>query len=1447
MRKGSQVMLLRRWIGAIGMALLAIAGYAQSPNCQIRHFSRELSSRYVEDIVQDQTGFIYLGTRNGLCRYDGHEFRFFKSYPGDACRLSHNRINTLRVSSLNNLWCLAHDLKCYLFDPQTERFYDPLSVLELEGDSSIHNVYSLPQGVSYLVGSEWVIRVDEKMLDKEQPSPQAFDCYRLGSSQLAGTRVVSIERDWEGNEWILTNETVKVIGQDKRIEQRGAVAMCVADDAVWLVERNGTLSRYLNGAVEPRHIRMPKAHGEARNIQFISKGVLGIATELGLSIFHAASNRFEFVPLEGGAVNRFWVDSQGVLWIFTDRTGLYRYNPVTRECRYLCNHPQDMLLENENEIFWHEDNQGRIYVVPTNGVLAYYDAERGTLELLQSNDATGAFKGHTRGYLVDYQRNIWCAEVEGVSCISIQPGAFRHQQLSESSDTRAMLFDRHERIWFSSRDRTVYLYDNNFSLIGYLAADGRITSTPTSFGAPIYCFHEDEDGVIWMGSRFAGLYRLIPMQENSYQVERYIHQPEDAYSLSDDNIYDLHRDRHGRLWVATYGGGLNLVDESNSSLRFIHAGNELSYPVEKQSQVREIEETPDYLLLGTTNGLVYFRNEDIAPEKLCFCTCEVQEAKDDGLLSNDVRDIHYSSAGDLYLLAFSGGLSRLAIDRAGEVHFRHFTQKEGLPSEQVLSMIEDSNGGQWVISETLAFRFDPVTSHFETFGDRYSDEDFYFSEAKPLLHGDCLITGVSDGFCIVPTEESPSHFEPPLVLTELTIEGKSERRGVGNQRKVVLQPNERDLQLAFTALDYVNPDAIRYTYRLEGEHDSWQNLGKQRNIHFVDLAAGKYTLVIRSTNSNGRWTANDYRLRIEVRPSFWETGWAWVLYLLVLAMLVYGLVYMLQLRSRVKMEQDLSDIKLRFFTDISHELRTPLTLISTPVEMILSGEHLSPQGHDQMMVIRHNTQRLMTLVNQILDFRKLESKKMRLLLEQTDVLAVVRQNMMHFRLLAKEHQLDFHLNSSEEHIEGWVDRDKLEKILFNLLSNAFKYTPDGKSITVHVARQEKQLLLEVMDEGVGMDETMQHRLFQRFETLSKLNLFKPSSGIGLSLVNELVQLLGGSIEVESAPGVGSRFTVMLPMTREAFENDPQADFLLGDAVAIEKREADELALNAVTSLPASEASLLNRQACILLVEDNEELRSMLRTILQEEYRVVEAADGEEGLAKAREQLPDLVLSDVFMPNMDGLEMVRHLKEDPRTARMAIVLLSAKASLDDRIEGLAEGVDDYLPKPFHASYLMARIRSLIERRRELQQRLLTEMSVAVETEQPEEESVAPEVRFLQQATAVIERHLDDCDWNIDSFASEMCLSHTALFQKLKQAVGLSPLEFLREIRLKKACQLICEGNHNIASISYMVGFSDPKYFTRVFKKRFGIPPSRYGETSPEAAFVGESESATDDAS
>ncbi|MBR5849862.1 MAG: response regulator, partial [Alistipes sp.] len=1095
-------------------------------------------------------------------------------------------------------------------------------------------------------------------------------------------------------------------------------------------------------------------------------------------------------------------------------------------------------------IFWHEDSNGNIFLTPHGGTFCRYNPESRKLELLQS-ESDEPYCRSTRRYCVDKQENIWIAETIGATCLTPYRQTPKPIAITES-DTKALLIDRHDRIWMTSRDHTICLFDQQERLLGYLGRDGRLHRERTLFDAAIYCLHEDEDGTIWMGSLNNGLFRLTETSPQHYHIDQFTHDPHDTYSLSHNRIYDICRDHRGRLWIGSYNGGLNLVEgEKGDRPRFFHDLNRLRYPQPVFDQIRTFEEIGDWLFIGTTRGLVIYSTDFDEPEQATYYTYQTSALEGNSFPSNDIHDIHYTSSGEIYLLAFSGGLSRVIPEKSTPEHLfcETLTSKDGLPSEQVLAMIEEPNtGAQWLETETGLFRFDSSKRRVESFATQYRSQDYIFSEAKPLLRNNQMYVGTTNGLYSIPIDAQDSHFIPPLRLTEIRIKGEVRTCGVDQLRHIDLQSDERNLYLAFAALDYTNPSAIHYAYRIRNVKESWnevsdwQMLKSQNYVHFMHLEPGDYAIEIRSTNSEGQWIDDTLSLSLSVAPTFWETGWAWLFYAVILLLVILIPVTILYLRGKIAMEQRLSATKLRFYTNISHELRTPLTLITAPIDLLLRREQLTEEGRRELAIVRRNTQRLIHTINQILDFRKIENLKMRLLLEQGDLLPLVRHAMSHFDLQAEEHRIDYRLRCDEEQLQGWFDRDKLEKILFNLLSNAFKYTPDGRSIQVCLATRQGVLQLQVIDQGEGMDEVTKKRIFARFETLMRANLFKPSSGIGLSLVHELTLLHGGSIEVDSEVGRGSCFTVTLPINQEAFAAMNHVDFLMDDQTA----SAVSNDLPAATTLSELETATpqqdntphteeASERWSILLVEDNDELRTMMRNILSAEYTVFEAADGEEGLAIAREQLPHMVISDIMMPRMDGLEMVRKIKEDNNTSHALILLLSAKSSLDDRIQGLEQGVDDYIPKPFHASYLLARIHSLIARRQELQQQLLAQMVAVDITQTNTEEYVTPELLFMRKATAVIEAHLDNCEWSIDDFASEMCLSSPALYRKLRAVVDLSPVEFVREVRLKKACQLIRERHHSIAAISDMVGFSDPKYFTRVFKKRFGIPPSQYHET------------------
>lgn len=537
--------------------------------------------------------------------------------------------------------------------------------------------------------------------------------------------------------------------------------------------------------------------------------------------------------------------------------------------------------------------------------------------------------------------------------------------------------------------------------------------------------------------------------------------------------------------------------------------------------------------------------------------------------------------------------------------------------------------------------------------------------------------------------------------------------------KLVLSHQENIFSVHFAALDYTNPQNIQYAYILDGFEKQWTFADKQRSVTYTNLPKGEYVLRVRSTNSDGVWVDNERILDIVILPSFWETPIAYVLYILFILIIILVAVYILftiyRLKHEVSVEQQISDIKLRFFTNISHELRTPLTLIAGPVEQVLKNDRLPADAREQLVVVERNTSRMLRLVNQILDFRKIQNKKMKMQVQRVDIVPFVRKVMDNFEAVAEEHRIDFLFQTEKEHLYLWVDADKLEKIVFNLLSNAFKYTPNGKMITMFIREDENTVSIGVQDQGIGIAENKKKSLFVRFENLVDKNLFnQASTGIGLSLVKELVEMHKATISVDSRLGEGSCFKVDFLKGKEHY--DKETEFILEDAEApVRMGQVVDIANSSIQSetlIPDDSEKIEavyeedaakeeNSKELMLLVEDNQELREFLRSIFTPMYRVVEAADGREGANKALKYLPDIIISDVMMPEKDGIEMTRELRADMTTSHIPIILLTAKTTIESKLEGLEYGADDYITKPFSATYLQARVENLLMQRKKLQ--------------------------------------------------------------------------------------------------------------------------------------------------
>ena len=1040
-------------------------------------------------------------------------------------------------------------------------------------------------------------------------------------------------------------------------------------------------------------------------------------------------------------------------------------------------------------------------------------------------------------------------------------------------------------MWVGLKDGMIRLYDSNRKFIGHLTGNGTISPTGTPMEGTAYFILQDSKGIIWIATKGNGLVRAEQTSPTgmSYKLTRYQHDANDMYSLSDNNVYCVYEDHHGRIWAATFAGGINYISqgEHGETVFINHRNNLKGYPIDVCYKARFItSDNNGRLWVGTTTGAVAFDENFKKPEDIQFHHFSRVPNDTKSLSNNDVHWIIATQQKELYLATFGGGLNKLiSISENGHGEFKSYSVLDGLSSDVLLSIREDHKQNLWISTENGICKFVPSGERFENYDERSISFRVRFSEAaSTLTSGGDMLFGTSNGlFMFTPDSIRKSSYVPPVVFSKLMVANEDVIPGeksilkvdLDDTQELVLSHDENIFSVQYAALDYTNPQNIQYAYILDGFEKQWTFADRQRSVTYTNLPKGDYIFRVRSTNSDGVWVDNERILNITILPSFWETPLAYVLYVCFVLLIIFVAVYILftiyRLKHEVSVEQQISDIKLRFFTNISHELRTPLTLIAGPVEQVLKNDKLPADAREQLVVVERNTNRMLRLVNQILDFRKIQNKKMKMQVQQLNVVAFVRKIMDNFESVAEEHNIDFLFQTEKEALNLWVDADKFEKIVFNLLSNAFKYTPNGKMITVFIREDEGTVSVGVQDQGIGIAENKRKSLFVRFENLVDKNIFnQASSGIGLSLVKELVEMHKATISVDSRLGEGSCFKVDFLKGKEHYNSS--VEFILEDSVApLSMERIVDIANSslqteaAIADAPDLEVSAVKEEAeessskeLMLLVEDNQELRSFLRSIFASTYRVVEASDGMEGWSKALKYLPDIIISDVMMPEKDGIEMTRELRADMTTSHIPIILLTAKTTIESKLEGLEYGADDYITKPFSATYLQARVENLLMQRKKLQnfyRDSLTHVTVSETpvaqgetlaghaSAEPEssvaEEPAMPEMspndrKFMDKLVDLMEQNMDNGELVVDDLVRELAVSRSVFFKKLKTLTGLAPIEFIKEMRIKRAAQLIETGEFNMTQISYMVGINDPRYFSKCFKAQVGMTPTEYRE-------------------
>lgn len=1461
--------------------LIALEAKTQ-PECTFTYYSSEdgLSQNTIMSILQDHKGNMWFSTWDGINRFDGYSFKTYKARLDNQIVLTHNRVDQLYEDKYGFLWLQTYDNHAYRFDPRLETFERIPAEHEAGENVLVTQIEVLSNGsVWLLTETEGAIRAITNPRNHQITS----EWYSLQAGTFPATRVYDIYEDSLGNEWMLsdnglgrlasgakTMETFFVETAERGKKKEQAFYACMETSSEILFgSKAGHVWRYQKESGEFLLLNLP-TESRVITIHAVNEEELVLVTSRdGFFVYQMQNQTWEHYPASRFAnspIHSSYKDKNAEIWFEQHIPGVVmHFNPHTRILKREEMEVEPTSTDRSRPAFHvHEDVQGRVWVHPYGGGFSYFDPESNSLRPFYNSllRTDWRFSNKIHSAFSDRQGNLWmCTHSKGLEKIAFKHSPFRmlvpvsHVYESLSNEVRALCEDTDHNLWVGLKDGKLRVYDEQRVERGYLTESGKVSHTGTPLRGNVYFILQDSKGNLWIATKGDGLVKAERQKDAyHYKLTRYQHEQNNIYSLSDDNVYCVYEDSHGRMWVATFAGGVNyLTTDKNGKEVFINHRNHLkNYPIDYCYKARFITgDGQGHIWIGTTVGALLVDENFEKPEDVEFHHFLRVPDEESSLSNNDVHWITSTKEKELYIATFGGGLNKLlSLDENGQATFKSYTVRDGLSSDVLLSIREDQKGNLWLSTENGISKFTPSEEKFENYDDKGISYQVRFSEAA----SECsslgnILFGTNRGVLnFNPDSIQKSTYIPPIVFSKLLVANEDVKPGdksvlkqsLDDTRKLNLSHKENIFTIHFAALDYSQPSDIQYAYILEGFEKNWNYVGTQRTATYTNLPKGDYLFKVRSTNGDGVWTYNVRTLEIEVLPSFWETPFAYFLYVLLLLLIMITAVYILftiyRLKHEVSMEQQMTDMKLRFFTDISHELRTPLTLISGPVEHILTDKTLSKEMREQLLVVERNTNRMLRLINQILDFRKIQNRKMKMQVQRINVVAFTRRIMESFETLAEEHQIDFLFETEKTDLYLWVDIDKYEKIVYNLLSNAFKYTPNGKMVTVFIREDEGTVSIGVQDQGIGIAENRKKSLFVRFENLVDKNLFNQSStGIGLSLVKELVEMHKALINVDSKLGEGSCFKVDFQKGREHY--DETVEFLQDDVTAglgiVEVADEATVASAGATAVEGEDAP----KETMLLVEDNSELRMFLRTIFASDFRIVEAVNGMQGWSKALKFLPDIIISDVMMPEKDGIEMTRELRADMTTSHIPIVLLTAKTSIESKLEGLEYGADDYITKPFSATYLKARVKNLLAQRQQLQviyrDHLMdghTDEAVVVE-QQVEEK--APEMspndrRFMDKLLELMEKNMDNGDLVVDDLVQELAVSRSVFFKKLKTLTGLAPVEFIKEMRIKRAAHLIETGEFSMTQISYMVGINDPRYFSKCFKQKMGMTPTEYRE-------------------
>ena len=1371
--------------------LLPWRGSAQ-PSMIIEHYSQDegLPSNIVYDAQKDRDGFVWIGTWHGLCSFDGAVFSSFSTRSNRQSDVPPQKVISIVDDDKGHLWLRNVDNRLYIFNKRTERY---------------HEVYDELKQISQ---NMQVIKI----------------------RYMGGNRVLLLTRNknlYEGT-----------------ADEEGHVKLTLLHNAAY--------------DIDPITLRLlHDVEGETSERRY------WIGTDYSIDAIDKKNPR----KLRKGYTT--FTDHLKNVWRFENDQLLTCYHPNDGTTRRFTFPKHDRLRDPS----FKDAGENGLFILMPDGELLHYNHHSGLMSNLSESEFNGKW---VRFYdiFLDNDGQLWLSStVNGLYKICFPPSHFNFVSLHfpqtstmsfAGNGVRALLQQRNGNLWIGTRNNELLCVNpHTFAVIH--AFKGDIGS--------IFHIMEDRQGCLWLSTKGAGLVKATPDKQapEGYSFTRFTNDYTDKYSISSDRVYYTFQDSKDRIWVCTFGGGLNLLAQQGNQTRFYHKNNLLSqYPqYDQYMSVRTITEDKDgRLWVGTTDGLMSFAGNFKKPESIAFET--YRETGESEAIDSDICTLYKDHQGSVWMGVFGGGL--YLLERYdGKKHKPALKQYPFSENNLgvVSSISEDANHHLWLCTENSLATLDPHTGYIRHY-DRYAGFPHVNIEDNTsisLSNGTMLI-GCRQGLLTFNPSavEKTSKNTSPLYIVDFKVQNRAlsdfdppiYEGSIRYTETLTLTHRQNMFTIEFASLNYTTQRQVAYNYILDGYEKQWHMSGSNRIASYANVPPGKYTFRVRTMDN----ASEERTLTIRILPPWWATWWAYCLYALLAVALLYAVarlaIYMIRMRNEVYINDRLAELKIRFFTNISHELRTPLTLIKGPIEELKKNQQLGAADKEYLNLIDNNARKMLQLVNQILDFRKVQNGKMRLHASLTDVNNMLEALHQEYRMMAQERDIAFHFELPSEHVLIWCDAQKIAIVMNNLVSNAFKFTPEGGTICVALEHDStaKSCTIRVEDNGASIPHTQLEEIFERFSQANNHadDTSQTGTGIGLSLSREYVNMHQGRIWAENMEEGGVTFIVELPTTKEQL--DPETtDIYLSDipsAAPAAPTDSPETAETEAETAEQTDTASTTELPTILLIEDNLELCRMLSLQLKDKYTIHTANNGEEGLRKVYQYSPDIIVSDLMMPGIDGMELLRRVRKDFTISHIPVIILTAKQGEDIHMEAISAGANAYITKPFSSHLLVARINQLLEEQHRFQRHILQDVA---QTPAPSERGAQPTARpaagqtaktaaeagpysahleqkdldFIKRIHNIIEENLQNEDFRIEAIAMEMGISRSVFFKKLKSLTGFAPVDLVKEIRLTKAEQMVTGTSQSIAEIAYAVGFRDPGYFIKCFRQKYGSTPKEYRTT------------------